>query len=80
LMAILGARFWLAYDLSTKLLEDLQAFRRFWLIPLQDLLSFAAWIGGFLGREIVWRNERFRLLNGGLVAPVVPRASVRYKM
>jgi ceramide glucosyltransferase len=80
LAAVVLTRIWLAYELSTKLLADLQAIRRIWLIPLQDLLGFAAWVGGFLGREIVWRNERFRLHAGGRLDPVVPRGSVRSKI
>jgi hypothetical protein len=43
------------------------------LLPLQDLLSAASWIGGFVGREVIWRNERYRLLHGGRFEPVVPR-------
>ncbi len=77
LLAVIAARLWLAYELATRLLRDHSALRRFWLIPMQDLLSFAAWIGGFLGREIVWRNERYRLLEGGRFAPVVPREDAR---
>src|SRR5262245_22944379 len=65
--AVLVARLWLAYELAILLLEDNKALGRFWFIPLQDLMSFAAWVGGFLGREIVWRNERFRLLEGGRI-------------
>src|SRR5262245_14857233 len=74
LAAVLGARLWLTDQMSRQLLEDPDVLSLFWLIPLQDLLSFAAWVGGFLGREIVWRNERFRLLNGGRLSPVLPRA------
>jgi ceramide glucosyltransferase len=58
-----------------RLLDDREALRRFWLIPLQDMLSFATWIGGFVGREIVWRNERYHLLKGGRFEPVIPRGS-----
>jgi ceramide glucosyltransferase len=47
------------------------------MIPLQDMLSFATWIGGFVGREIIWRNERYRLLEGGRFEPVIPRDSRR---
>jgi hypothetical protein len=39
------------------------------------LLSFAAWIGGFISKEIVWRNERYRLLKGRLIKPIVTRRS-----
>jgi ceramide glucosyltransferase len=58
-------RFWLAIQLGVYLLDDRSALRSLWLLPLQDIFSFASWIGGFLGREIVWRGERYRLLAGG---------------
>ncbi len=73
LLAVLAVRIWLAFELATRLLDDRQALRGFWLIPLQDLLSWATWIGGFMGREIIWRNERYRLLEGGRFEPVIPR-------
>ncbi|MGH9844400.1 MAG: bacteriohopanetetrol glucosamine biosynthesis glycosyltransferase HpnI [Blastocatellia bacterium] len=73
LLAVLAARLWLAFELAVPLLEDRDALRRLWLIPLQDVLSFATWAGGFMGREIVWRNERYRLLEGGRFMPVIPR-------
>jgi ceramide glucosyltransferase len=75
LLAVAAARMWMAYELGTRLLNDHEALRRFWLIPLQDALSFGAWIGGFVGREIIWRNERYRLLEGGKFEPVIPRSS-----
>jgi len=77
LLAVVAARLWMAYELGLRLLNDRAALRRFWLIPLQDLLSFATWVGGFAGREVVWRNERYRLLEGGRFASVVPRGSSR---
>jgi ceramide glucosyltransferase len=58
-------RFWLAIQLGVYLLDDRSAWRSLWLLPLQDVFSFASWAGGFLGREIVWRGERYRLLSGG---------------
>jgi ceramide glucosyltransferase len=75
LLAVAAARIWMAYELGTRLLDDHEAMRRFWLIPLQDALSLATWIGGFAGREIIWRNERYRLLEGGKFEPVIPRSS-----
>ncbi|HKC89488.1 MAG TPA: bacteriohopanetetrol glucosamine biosynthesis glycosyltransferase HpnI [Blastocatellia bacterium] len=75
LLAVAATRMWMAYELGTRLLDDHEALRRFWLIPLQDALSIGAWIGGFVGREIIWRNERYRLLEGGKFEPVIPRGS-----
>jgi ceramide glucosyltransferase len=36
-----------------------------WLYPLRDLLGFVLWCASFLGPEIVWRGERYRLVSGG---------------
>ena len=77
LLAVTTARLWMAYELGLRLLDDRDARWRFWLIPLQDLLSLATWIGGFAGREVVWRNERYRLLEGGRFKPIIPRGSSR---
>src|SRR5215470_4016885 len=75
LLAVFAARLWMAYELGLRLLDDRDARWRFWLIPLQDLLSLATWIGGFVGREVVWRNERYRLLEGGRFRSVIRRPS-----
>ncbi len=75
LLVVMAARMWLASELALRLLGAKDSLRQFWLIPLQDMLSFATWIGGFAGREIIWRNERYRLLEGGRFAPVIPRGS-----
>ena len=58
-------RGWLAYALGRQLLADLAVLPRLWMIPLQDCISFAAWIGGFLGKEVVWRNIRYQIVAGG---------------
>src|SRR5262249_49887576 len=75
LLAVAAARLWMADGLGVRLVAGRDALRRFWLIPLQDMLSFTTWIGGFVGREIIWRNERYRLLGGGKFEPVIPRGS-----
>ena len=70
-----AARCWMAYEVGTRLLGDVAVLPGLWLLPLQDALSFGTWVGGFLGREIVWRNERYRLLGGGRFTPILPRES-----
>ena len=74
LLVVAAARLWLAYELGFKLMRDSWAIKNAYLIPLQDLLSAASWIGGFVGREVMWRNERYRLLQGGRFECVVPRS------
>lgn len=59
-------------------LKDEAARRYGWLIPLQDLLSFAVWCVCFFGDTIHWRGERFRLDARGRLLPLslpLPAAS-----
>jgi ceramide glucosyltransferase len=45
--------------------------RRLWfLVPLQDLVSFAAWLGGFFGNTITWRGRKYYLQADGRFTPV----------
>ena len=57
-------RAWAAHEVSGRTLRD-PLCRRWWLIPLQDLLSFAFWLAGFFGNTIEWRGRRYRLLADG---------------
>jgi ceramide glucosyltransferase len=44
---------------------DPQSLRYCWLYPIRDLMGFFVWCASFVGSEIVWRNERYRLVTGG---------------
>lgn len=46
-------------------LRDPLTSRRWWLVPVQDLVSFFVWIAGFFGHTIDWRGRRYRLLPDG---------------
>jgi ceramide glucosyltransferase len=46
-------------------LRDRLTLRRWWLVPVQDLASFAVWLAGFFGDTILWRGRRYRLLPDG---------------
>ena len=39
--------------------------RQWWLIPVQDVLSFAFWMAGFFGNTIAWRGRRYLLRRDG---------------
>ena len=39
------------------------------LLLLEDLAAFGFWIGGFFGRTVVWRGERYRLMRDGRFVP-----------
>jgi ceramide glucosyltransferase len=73
LLLTLAARVMLAILLGHGVLRDVAVVPRLWLLPLQDLLSFASWWGGWLSREVLWRGERYRLLSGGKFIPVIAR-------
>ncbi|HLK64102.1 MAG TPA: bacteriohopanetetrol glucosamine biosynthesis glycosyltransferase HpnI [Bryobacteraceae bacterium] len=46
-------------------LDDPLVRRLWWLVPLQDVLSFLVWVGGFFGNTILWRGRKYYLLPDG---------------
>lgn len=38
---------------------------QWWLLPAQDVLGFLAWLGGFVGDTIVWRDRKCTVLRDG---------------
>jgi ceramide glucosyltransferase len=58
-------RAWAAHSVFWSVLRDDLCRKRWWLIPVQDLLSFAFWVAGFFGNTIVWRGIRYRLQADG---------------
>lgn len=42
-----------------------------WLVPFRDVLSFALWALSFVGREVRWGDERFRVDAAGRLHPVL---------
>jgi ceramide glucosyltransferase len=46
-------------------LHDPLTSRRWWLIPIQDLISMLVWVSGFFGSTIDWRGRRYKLLRDG---------------
>lgn len=53
------------YATAGAVLADPLCRREWYLIPLQDLLSFAVWAAGFFGNTIDWRGETYRLQKDG---------------
>jgi len=46
-------------------LHDPLTRRLWWLVPLQDMASFLAWMAGFFGNTILWRGRRYYLRADG---------------
>jgi ceramide glucosyltransferase len=49
---------------------DRESLRLCWLYPLRDFMGFIVWCCSFTGSEIVWRNERYRLVADGKMVRV----------
>jgi ceramide glucosyltransferase len=50
---------------ASYVLRDPLTARLFFLVPLQDLLSFAMWLAGFFGNTILWRGRKYYLQADG---------------
>jgi ceramide glucosyltransferase len=46
-------------------LHDPVTQEQWWLLPLQDVIGFLVWIGGFMGDTIVWRDRKCTVLRDG---------------
>jgi ceramide glucosyltransferase len=42
--------------------------RRFWLLPVRDVLSFAVFAASFCGRNVLWRGQLFKIDEGGRIS------------
>jgi len=68
LFASLLLRWSVAWAISTW--TDNHALRRWMiLLPVQDLLSALVWALGLAGSQVVWRGERYQILEDGRLAP-----------
>jgi ceramide glucosyltransferase len=54
-----------AWAVAGWVLHDPLTRKRWWLVPVQDLLSFLVWIAGFFGNTILWRGRKCYLSRDG---------------
>lgn len=59
-------RITMAWASAVSVLNDREAMRSLWLLPLRDFLAPIVWIAGMFGRKIAWRGQEFELENGKL--------------
>jgi len=76
-LILLAPRFWIAglaaivLRLSVDcfvgigILHDPLVRRCWWLLPVEGIASFAAWLGGFFGNTIVWRGRKLLVARDG---------------
>lgn len=63
------ARATLALIVGAAVVEERNLFRTALLYPFRDLLGFFYWAASYGSREIVWRNQIYRLAEGGVMLP-----------
>ena len=51
-------------------LDDLVSLKYAWLYWLRDLQGFIVWCASYLGDEVIWRGQRYRLIAGGKMQKV----------
>jgi ceramide glucosyltransferase len=54
-----------AWAVAGWVLHDPLTARRWWLVPVQDLVSFLFWLAGFFGNTIQWRGRTYCLRADG---------------
>lgn len=65
LLFTLAIRACAAWATASSVLHDSFPLARWWLLPVQDLLGFFVWLGGFAGDTIVWRDRECTVLRDG---------------
>jgi ceramide glucosyltransferase len=64
-LVLLALRIAAAYATAGYILHDRTTARRWYLVPVQDMLSFVFWLAGFFGNTIHWRGRRYEVLPDG---------------
>ena len=58
-----------AWATAGRVLRDPLTRLYWWLVPLQDCVSFVLWLAGFYGSTILWRGRKYRVLRDGRFRP-----------
>lgn len=52
---------------AVRVLADKEAARRLWMLPVEDVFSFATWVMGFFGNKLTWRGHRLVIGRDGTI-------------
>jgi len=52
---------------TVRVLADKEMKRRWWLLPVEEVSTFAAWVLGFFGNTLTWRGHRLVIRRDGTV-------------
>jgi ceramide glucosyltransferase len=64
-LVLYGVRAVVATLLSRAFVRDKLLPRYLWLLPVRDVITFAAWLLAFTGNRVKWRGDTFRILPDG---------------
>lgn len=53
-----------------RLLRERETPRHLWMVPLKDLAFSAVWVASWLGRDVVWSDQRLRVERDGRMVPI----------
>ena len=67
LSIVLLVRVSVALTVGVGVLRDEQVLRDIWLLPVRDVWGLIFWVWSFAGDTVIWRGERFRLMNGRIL-------------
>jgi len=67
LSLVLLARTAVALSIGVSVLRDGQVLRDLWLLPLRDCIALLLWVWSYMDDAVVWRGERFKVVDGKLV-------------
>jgi ceramide glucosyltransferase len=67
LSAYLVSRYAMAFSVGLWGLNDCVLRKKWWLVPVRDVLSFATWLASFPNSRVRWRGNAFQVREGRLV-------------
>ncbi len=68
-LAAVAFRYAAAWSTAVPVLNDPLFRRRWWLLPLQDVMAFLSWTAALFGNSIQWRGRKFKLGVEGRLIP-----------
>lgn len=60
-------RFAVVWTAAVRVLADNEMSRRWWLLPVEDVSSFATWVLGFFGNRLTWRGHKLIIGRDGTI-------------